>query len=45
MGKSKRKALHTQKEEKQAKKVLVIIGVCALALVILMLVGYSVWGS
>ncbi|MEL5892226.1 hypothetical protein AAE250_01815 [Bacteroides sp. GD17] len=41
MGKSKKKVMHSQKEEQQAKKVLLIIGVSALILVLAMFVGYS----
>lgn len=43
MGKSKKKAAYSQREEKQAKKVLITIGVVAIVLVIAMLVGYSYW--
>ncbi len=45
MGKSKKKVMHTQKEEKQAKRVLLIIGVAALILVFAMLIGYSFLGK
>ncbi|WP_418698225.1 hypothetical protein [Bacteroides sp.] len=41
MGKSKKKVMHSQKEEQQAKKVLLIIGVSAVILVLAMFVGYS----
>ncbi len=41
MGKSKKKVMHSQREEQQAKKVLLIIGVSALILVLAMFVGYS----
>lgn len=41
MGKSKKKAAYSQREEKQAKKVMVTIGVVAIVLVIAMFVGYS----
>lgn len=44
MGKSKKKVMYTQKEERQAKKVLWVIALCALVLAIIMLVGFSVWG-
>ena len=44
MGKSKKKVMHSRKEEEQAKKVLLIIGVVALRLVVAMLVGYSFLG-
>lgn len=44
MGKSKKKAAHSQKEEAQAKKVMVTIGVVAVVLVIGMFILYSVWG-
>lgn len=43
MGKSKKKVMHSQKEEQQAKKVLITIGVIAIVLVIAMFVGYSYW--
>ena len=36
MGKSKKKVMHSRKEEEQAKKVLLIIGVSALILVLVM---------
>lgn len=45
MGKTKKKVMHSQKEEQQAKKVLVIIGVSALILVLAMFVGYSFMGK
>lgn len=45
MGKNKKKVKHSRKEEKQAKKVLVIIGVSALILVIAMFVAYSFLGN
>lgn len=45
MGKSKKKIIHSQKEEKQAKKVLAIIGVSALILVLAMFVAYSFLGK
>ena len=45
MGKSKKKVMHSQKEEQQAKKVLLIIGVSALILVLAMFVGYSFLGK
>ncbi|MCD8093142.1 MAG: hypothetical protein LUF01_10050 [Bacteroides sp.] len=41
MGKSKKKVMHSQKEEQQAKKILLIIGVSAVILVLAMFVGYS----
>ena len=41
MGKTKKKVMHSQSEEQQAKKVLLIIGVSALILVLAMFVGYS----
>lgn len=44
MGKSKKKVMHSQKEEQQAKKVLITIGVVAIVLVIAMFVAYSYWG-
>ena len=44
MGKSKKKVMHSRKEEQQARKVLLIIGVDALVLVVAMLVGYSFLG-
>ncbi|WP_255419894.1 MULTISPECIES: hypothetical protein [Bacteroides] len=43
MGKSKKKVMHSRKEEQQAKKVLLIIGVTALVLVVGMLILYSFW--
>lgn len=43
MGKNKKKALHSHKEEQQAKNVLKIMGVIALILVFLMFVVYSYW--
>ena len=43
MGKSKKKAMHSQKEEQQAKKVMTM-GVIAIVLVIAMFVAYSYWG-
>lgn len=45
MGKNKKKVMHTQKEEQQAKRVLLIIGVSALILVFIMLIGYSFLGK
>ena len=39
MGKSKKKVMHSRKEEQQARKVLLIIGVAALELVVAMLEG------
>lgn len=44
MGKSKKKVMHSRKEEQQARRVLQIIGVAALVLVVAMLVGYSFLG-
>lgn len=44
MGKSKKKVMHSRKEEQQARKVLLTIGVAALVLVVAMLVGYSFLG-
>lgn len=44
MGKSKKKVMHSRKEEQQARRVLPIIGVAALVLVVAMLVGYSFLG-
>lgn len=43
MGKSKKKAAYSQKEEQQAKKVMITIGIVAIVLVIAMFVGYSYW--
>ena len=43
MGKSKKKVMHSRKEEQQARKVLLIIGVTALVLVVGMLILYSFW--
>lgn len=45
MGKSKKKVVHSRKEEQQAKKVLLIIGITALILVFIMLIGYSFLGK
>ena len=45
MGKSKKKVMHSRKEEEQAKKVLLIIGVSALILELVMLIGYSFLGK
>ena len=39
MGKSKKKAMHSQKEEQQAKKVMMTMGVIAIVLVIAMFVA------
>lgn len=44
MGKNKKKLIHSRKEEQQAKKVLITIGVVAIVLVIAMFVAYSYWG-
>lgn len=44
MGKSKKKAMRSLKEEQQAKKVMISIGVVAIILVIAMFVAYSYWG-
>ena len=44
MGKSKKQVMHSRKEEPQAMRVLLIIGVAALVLVVAMLVGYSFLG-
>lgn len=41
MGKNKHKAMHTAKEEKQGKRVLVGLGVAAVVLLILMFVAFS----
>ena len=41
MGKSKKKAMHSQKEEQQAKKVMMTMGVIAIVLVIAMFVTIS----
>ncbi len=43
MGKNKKKVKHSRDEERQAKKVLIIIGVSALVLVVAMFVAYSFW--
>lgn len=45
MGKSKKKMMHTRKEEQQAKKVMLIIGISALILVLVMFIGYSFLGQ
>ncbi|MGP1622268.1 hypothetical protein [Prevotella heparinolytica] len=44
MGKSKKKTKHSLKEEQQAKKVMIVIGIVAIVLVIAMFVGYSYRG-
>ena len=44
MGKNKKKVTHSQKEEQQAKKVLLIIGVSALISVLVILIGHSTLG-
>lgn len=44
MGKSKKKAMHSLKEEQQARKVMIVIGIVAIVLVIAMFVGYSYRG-
>ena len=44
MGKSKKRIMHSPKEEQQAKRVMLGIGIVAIVLVIAMLVGYSYWG-
>ena len=44
LGKSKKKAMHSQREEQQAKKVMMTMGVIAIVLVIAMFVAYSYWG-
>lgn len=44
MGKSKKKVMHSLKEEQQARKVMIVIGIVAIVLVIAMFVGYSYWG-
>lgn len=45
MGKSKKKVSYTKKEEEQAKRVLLIIGVSALILALVMMIGYSFLGK
>lgn len=45
MGKSKKKVKHSQREEMQARKVLIIIGISALILVLVMFIGYSFLGK
>ncbi|WP_291529774.1 hypothetical protein [Bacteroides sp. UBA939] len=45
MGKGKKKVLRAQREEQQAKRVLLIIGVAALILALVMLIGYSFLGK
>lgn len=45
MGKNVKGTRHTKREEKQAQKVLVIIGVSALILLLIMLIGYSFLGQ
>ena len=44
MGKSKKKVMHSRKEEQQARRVLMTMGVIAIVLVIAMFVAYSYWG-
>lgn len=44
MGKSKKKVMHSRKEEQQAKRVMLGIGIVGIVLVIVMLVAYSSWG-
>lgn len=44
MGKTK-KVVHSQREEKQAKRVLIIIGISALILLLVMLIAYSFLGN
>lgn len=44
MGKSnKKKALHSKKEEEQAKRVMITIGIVAIVLVVGLFVLYSFW--
>ena len=45
MGKSNIKVMLSRMEEEEAKKVLLIIGVSALILVLVMLIGYSFLGK
>jgi heme/copper-type cytochrome/quinol oxidase subunit 4 len=42
MGKSKKSIRYTRREEKQGKKVLLILGIAAVILALIMLVG-SIW--
>jgi heme/copper-type cytochrome/quinol oxidase subunit 4 len=42
MGKSKKSIRYTRREEKQGKKVLIILGIAAVILALIMLVG-SIW--
>ncbi len=44
MGKNRKKVTHTQREEQQGRKVMMTIGIVAVALVVLMFVVYSYWG-
>lgn len=44
MNKNKKKMMHSAKEEKQGKKVMVILGVAALILMGIMLLIGSLWG-
>lgn len=45
MGKNKKKQMHSQQEEKQGKRVLVIIGVSALILMLAMFIAGSFLGN
>mgnify|MGYP001310767224 FL=1 len=44
MGKSKRKVVHSKKEEQQAQKVIKIVFVSLVILALVMLIGYSFLG-
>mgnify|MGYP007024228340 FL=1 len=44
MGKSKRKAVHSKKEEQQAQKVIKIVFVSLVILALVMLIGFSFLG-
>ncbi len=45
MGKNKRRVKYTRKEKEQAKRVLLIIGVSALILALVILIGSSFLGG
>lgn len=44
MGRSKKRMMHTRKEEQQARRILIAIAILALILVLAMFVGYSFLG-
>ena len=43
--KNKKQVVHTEREEKQAKRVMTIIGVVALIMALGLLVCFSFWGN